>query len=67
MMPIVKAKPFSLPNFLHVEVGEGELIMRIGALFPTDEDAAKFWDESKARWVAHVAKLRTADTGEKQS
>ena len=61
MMPVVKTKPFLLPNFLHLEVGEGELIMRVGALFPTDEDAARFWDESKARWVAHVAKLRTAD------
>jgi hypothetical protein len=59
MMPTVKAKPFLLPNFLRLEVGEGELTMRVGALFPTDEDAAKFWDESKARWVAHVAKRRS--------
>lgn len=60
MTPTVKAKPFLLPNFLRLQVGsEGELTMRVGALFPTDEDAARFWDESKARWVAHVAALRS--------
>ena len=69
MRAMMNIAPFGLPNFLRLDVPLGggtcpiDVPMDVGHLFPTDKDAAEFWDECKAEWITHV-QARRASLGE---
>lgn len=61
MRATVKTKPFTLPNYLRIEGPfDDSQGIDVGALFPTDADAATFWDECKEQWLNHVGRRRMA-------
>jgi hypothetical protein len=59
----VKVEMFKLPNFMRIAgMGPDAGVLDVGHLFPTDTAAEDFWNESRRKWVEHVAKRRNALT-----
>jgi len=64
----IKTKPFRYSNFVHLPIPDlpgqagSEFAVDVGHAFPTDEDAARYWEEAKAGWIKHVAERRAALT-----
>ena len=57
----LEVEMFQMPNFMRVKAIAGDSKgVDVGALFPTNNDAAEFWDEAKLIWLAHVERRRNA-------
>lgn len=57
----VKVDMFNLPNFMRItDAGKDSPMLDVGHLFPTDQEAADFWEHCVGKWVEHVAKRRNA-------
>lgn len=61
MKATVKMTMFNLPNFLRIDGPIGDSNgLDVGYLFPTDKEAADFWDDCREKWIAHVRARRSA-------
>lgn len=61
MKATIHVQMFNLPNYMKIDGPIGDSNgLDVGFLFPTDQDAAQFWEECTTKWVAHVAKRRAA-------
>ena len=68
----IRTKPFSYANFVHLDIpnlpGQHDVsaAIDVGQAFPTDEDAARYWDDAKAGWMENV-RQRRLQLGKKES
>lgn len=61
MKATVKMQMFNLPNFLRIDGPLGDSNgLDVGYLFPTDKEAADFWDDCREKWISHVRARRSA-------